>query len=418
MRRSRCRTGAISVLLLLLAAPALAQSQADTDRCKKGHTSPDEAIAGCTAVIRAGRLPGAQLAQAYNYTANALVAKGDVDGGIANYDRAISLDPSKAIFYSNRADAWNRKGQYDRAIADADQAIRLDPRYVRAYLHRASAWDSKGVYDRALADYDPLFASSPAKPVTTPAAATRCAARAILIARWPTRRSPSGSIRTSPPATTVERTPTTRKPITIAPSPTTTSAIRLNPTNSVFHATAATPGCARAMPIAPGRHGRGDPARSAIDPGLHQPRQYLGRQGCLRPRARRLRSGHSSRPGACLRLREPREHLAPQGRPRSRPGRCGNGDPARSTTLRRPTTAAQTPGTRRATTTGPLPTMIRRSGSVPPTPCSSPTAPTPGVGRTISTAPYPMSSRRYRLNPRLGGSLQQPRQHLGGKGRP
>ena len=59
MCRSRFRTSALATLLLLLSSPALAQAPTDIDRCKKGHNSPDEAIAGCAAVIRSGRLQGA-----------------------------------------------------------------------------------------------------------------------------------------------------------------------------------------------------------------------------------------------------------------------------------------------------------------------------------------------------------------------
>ena len=152
--RSRRRACTLATFLLLLGSPALAQAQTDVERCKKGHTSPDDAIAACTAVIRSGRLQGAQLAPAYSYTGNALLAKRDIDGAIANYDRAIQLDPGNAVYYGNRGDAWGRKGQHDRAISDSDTALRLNPRSSHAYTVRANAWDNKGEYDRALADYD------------------------------------------------------------------------------------------------------------------------------------------------------------------------------------------------------------------------------------------------------------------------
>ena len=128
MCRSRFRTSALATLLLLLefTSPG-AKPDRHSTAVKKGHTSPDEAIAGCAAAIRSGRLQGPVACPAYNYTGNALLAKGDIDGGIANLDRAIPLDPeSRRSSTAIAPMPGTRKGQYDRAIADADTALRLD----------------------------------------------------------------------------------------------------------------------------------------------------------------------------------------------------------------------------------------------------------------------------------------------------
>jgi tetratricopeptide (TPR) repeat protein len=53
----------------------------------------------------------------------ACLDKGKHDEAIADYDKAIALDPSFALAYSNRGLAYAKKGDVDRAIADYDKAI-------------------------------------------------------------------------------------------------------------------------------------------------------------------------------------------------------------------------------------------------------------------------------------------------------
>jgi len=48
------------------------------------------------------------------------------DLALANFDKAIQLDPQKFIAYIRRGRVYSRKGNYDRALADFDKAIELD----------------------------------------------------------------------------------------------------------------------------------------------------------------------------------------------------------------------------------------------------------------------------------------------------
>ena len=51
---------------------------------------------------------------------------------IADYDRAIQLNPAFADAYNNRGAAFRGKGDLDRAIADYQAALRIDPRFETA----------------------------------------------------------------------------------------------------------------------------------------------------------------------------------------------------------------------------------------------------------------------------------------------
>jgi tetratricopeptide (TPR) repeat protein len=77
---------------------------------------------------------------------------GDLDGAIADFNRAIELDPKDDAPYYNRAQAKRLKKDTAGAIADYTRAIELRPDYARAYYNRAVAKQAKG--DKAGAEAD------------------------------------------------------------------------------------------------------------------------------------------------------------------------------------------------------------------------------------------------------------------------
>jgi tetratricopeptide (TPR) repeat protein len=58
--------------------------------------------------------------------------KGEYDRAIADYTKAIKLDPKHAFFYNNRGIAYGKKGDRKQAIADYRKALEIDPSYQRA----------------------------------------------------------------------------------------------------------------------------------------------------------------------------------------------------------------------------------------------------------------------------------------------
>jgi tetratricopeptide (TPR) repeat protein len=159
------RALALAALILLSFDARLAGVRADdvADCLKeRGNTQ----IRGCSRIIKSGHLFGKPiskktLAVAYNYRGLAYFDKGLHDSAIADYGKAIKLDPKDAKTYYNRGRVYDDKGQYDRAIADFDTAIKINPKLAIVYSNRGSAYDELGQYDRAIADYTQAIKLNP-----------------------------------------------------------------------------------------------------------------------------------------------------------------------------------------------------------------------------------------------------------------
>jgi len=110
---------------------------------------PDRAIADFNKAIELNP----NFAVAYGMRGVAYDHKGDPDRAIADYSKAIELDPNLALFYGERGIDYNQTGDPDRAIADFNKVIELNPNFAPAYGARGSAYETKGDPDRAIADY-------------------------------------------------------------------------------------------------------------------------------------------------------------------------------------------------------------------------------------------------------------------------
>ena len=79
--------------------------------------------------------------------------QGDLDGAVADFGRAIELDPGYALAYLNRGNARSFQGNSEAAIIDFDRAVTLDPGNAEAFYNRGIAKASLGDYEAAIADY-------------------------------------------------------------------------------------------------------------------------------------------------------------------------------------------------------------------------------------------------------------------------
>ena len=89
----------------------------------------------------------------YYNRAQAKRLKKDAAGAIADYTQAIELGSTNPAAYNNRGNARSENNDPDGAIADYTRAIELKPDYARAYYNRAVLKKEKGDKAGAAADF-------------------------------------------------------------------------------------------------------------------------------------------------------------------------------------------------------------------------------------------------------------------------
>jgi lipoprotein NlpI len=117
----------------------------------------DRTINGCTAL-----LPGVYfnrgIAHAY---------KGEYDKAIADFNRAIALNPNSQSAYITRGGSYYAKGEVDNAIADYNRAIELNPNYSPAYSSRGYVYYYvMHEVDKAIADFNRAVELNPKNAIT------------------------------------------------------------------------------------------------------------------------------------------------------------------------------------------------------------------------------------------------------------
>ncbi|WP_313893810.1 tetratricopeptide repeat protein, partial [Psychrobacillus sp.] len=83
------------------------------------------------------------------------------DAIIANYTKAIEINPEYALAYNNRGIANQNFKKYEEAIADYTKAIEINPEYALAYNNRGSAYGNLDKYEEAIADYTKAIEINP-----------------------------------------------------------------------------------------------------------------------------------------------------------------------------------------------------------------------------------------------------------------
>jgi tetratricopeptide (TPR) repeat protein len=151
------RLGTIVVAgLLALPSFALAAPQ----DC--GGADLDRRIVACTQIIQRGGQSPANMAMIYVNRGSAYGDKQDYARAIADYSKALQLNPNYADAYYSRGTVYLRMNDNDRAIGDISQTLRLNPNHAYAYFNRGLAYQNKADYTRAIADYDQAVRLNPA----------------------------------------------------------------------------------------------------------------------------------------------------------------------------------------------------------------------------------------------------------------
>jgi TonB family protein len=98
----------------------------------------------------------------YQKRADDLASRGDYDGAISDYGKAIELKPASSGSYLYRGIALFNKKNYDASVADFSKSIELDPKDVPAYMNRGNSYERMGDLQKAVDDYKKAVELDPA----------------------------------------------------------------------------------------------------------------------------------------------------------------------------------------------------------------------------------------------------------------
>lgn len=98
----------------------------------------------------------------YQKRADASLAKGENDAAIADYAKAIEMNPNWIGSYLGRGAALTAKGSPADAVKDYEKVIELKPDNAVAHYKRAELLEQKGDLDAAVAGYNKAFELDPA----------------------------------------------------------------------------------------------------------------------------------------------------------------------------------------------------------------------------------------------------------------
>jgi tetratricopeptide (TPR) repeat protein len=160
-----------ALMLAVIAVPASAQTDEQIAQCKgvpPTAEGADAKVLACAAIIQTN--PKDHLA--YISRGEAYFTQGRYDLAMADYDRAMQLEPldakspvpdyGRAAIYNDRGMVEYELHNYDSSINDFNEAIKLDPDdQKRGYYNRAVVYGALHQYIKAISDYNEAIDKNP-----------------------------------------------------------------------------------------------------------------------------------------------------------------------------------------------------------------------------------------------------------------
>jgi tetratricopeptide (TPR) repeat protein len=86
---------------------------------------------------------------------------GHTPEAIADYTKAIEIDPKFSEAYINRGAAYGKSGKSELALADFNKGIELDPKAANGYFNRSLLYSDMKKLDLAIRDHDSYLQLNP-----------------------------------------------------------------------------------------------------------------------------------------------------------------------------------------------------------------------------------------------------------------
>ena len=145
----------IGTWILLIGAVVLGiliiGSDDEESRAERAQQAPTEVAVRESAPRPASVSP---LVSSLNQAGIAHAERGDYDGAVEQFTKAIELEASGSILYRNRAETYHRSGNYHQAILDYDRAIELDPEDAESHNGRGLSHSDMALHGHAIEDFD------------------------------------------------------------------------------------------------------------------------------------------------------------------------------------------------------------------------------------------------------------------------
>jgi len=92
-------------------------------------------------------------ADEFKAAGNAALQAGKISDAIESYTKAINLDGSNHVYFSNRSAAYLKKGDGNNALEDANSCIALNPQFTKGFSRKGAALHALKRYNDSIAAY-------------------------------------------------------------------------------------------------------------------------------------------------------------------------------------------------------------------------------------------------------------------------